>query len=212
MVTSAPPAALAGAGTGARAALGGGEDLDARDDDALMSLARGGAAEAFDTLVRRYQARVLRLAGRHLGRTPAVADAAQNAFIAVYRALPRYEGRGRFSAYLYRAVLNECRMTRRSERTRARVAVPMDASGAAQDRVASPAASAEAQALARERERAVEAAVARLSDKLRDVVALRYGSGLSHDEIAETLQVPVGTVKRRLFDAMEKLRRFLEEP
>jgi RNA polymerase sigma-70 factor (ECF subfamily) len=60
--------------------------------------------------------------------------------------------------------------------------------------------------------REVEAALGRLSEKLRAVVVLRHSAGLSYDEIAETLDLPLGTVKRRLFDAMEKMRRMLEEP
>ena len=70
--------------------------------------------------------------------------------------------------------------------------------------------SPEARILQRERERDVEAALARLSDKLRDVVVLRYSAGAGYEEIAATLAIPVGTVKRRLFDAVEKLRRLLE--
>src|SRR5439155_784457 len=109
--------------------LAGAPVLEGCSDDDLMRLAGGGTPEAFDVLVRRHQLQVLRLAARQLGRVATVADVAQNAFIAVYRALPRYEGRGRFAAYLYRTVLNECRMARRSDRTRARVAVPLDVSG-----------------------------------------------------------------------------------
>jgi RNA polymerase sigma-70 factor (ECF subfamily) len=69
----------------------------------------------------------------------------------------------------------------------------------------------EAAILARERQRDVDAAVARLRDKLRDVVLLRYSAGLSYEQIAVTLEIPTGTVKRRLFDAMERLRQSLEE-
>jgi RNA polymerase sigma-70 factor (ECF subfamily) len=207
MLAFASPVALAcvGAGSGDRI------ELASRGDDDLMQLAKDGNSEAFDVLVRRYQVQVLRLAARHIGRVPAVADIGQNAFLAIYRSLSRYEGRGRFAAYLYRTVLNECRMANRANRSRARISVPLDGDGADPDRVASPAASAEAEVLERERERALEMAVSRLSDKLRDVMSLRFGAGLSHEEIAETLQLPVGTVKRRLFDAMGKLRQYLEE-
>ena len=189
--------------------------LEDRSDDDLMLLARGGVGAAFDALVRRYQSRALRLAARHLGRVAAVADVAQNAFLSVYRAIPRYRPSGQFAAYLYRAVLNECRMVRRSERVRGRYHLTLDpalAVGAADVlALTAPAPTAEALVLEREREHDVEWAVARLSDKLRDVVSLRYGAGLPYDQIADTLQIPVGTVKRRLFDALEKLRRNLEE-
>lgn len=64
--------------------------------------------------------------------------------------------------------------------------------------------------LARERQREVELALNCLSPKLRQVVVLRYSGELSYDEIAEVLSVPLGTVKRRLFDAVEKIRRNVE--
>jgi RNA polymerase sigma-70 factor (ECF subfamily) len=183
------------------------EALGGRDDDELMLLARGGMAGAFAALVRRHQARVLRVAARRLGRGALAADVAQNTFLEIYRALPRYQPRGRFRSYLFRVLLNQCGMARRAARLDARALAaaalppPPDAAPATQ----------EAEILARERGRDVEAALARLGSKLRDVVILRFSAELSYDEIAETLAVPVGTVKRRLFDAMEKLRRLMEE-
>ena len=193
-----------------------GATLAVRTDDELMLLARGGVSEAFDTLVRRHQVRVLRLIVRQLGAVDPAADVAQNAFLAIFRALPRYQARGQFTSYLYRAVLNECRYARRTERARTGggLALPLDgeARDAVVDALIGSSESAEAQVLARERARDVQAAVSSLTDKLRDVVSLRYSAGLDYEEIARTLAVPLGTVKRRLFDAMEKLRRHVEVP
>jgi RNA polymerase sigma-70 factor, ECF subfamily len=186
----------------------------ARSDDELMLLARGGLPDAFDELVRRHQVRVLRVAARRLARRELAADVAQNAFLDVYRALPRYQPQGRFQAYLFRAVVNQCRMTERAARSEGRFRAPLSPAaldGAAQP-VSAPDSSAEARILARERERDLERAVGRLSEKLRDVISLRYAGELGYDEIAETLGLPVGTVKRRLFDAVEKLRQILEKP
>ena len=175
--------------------------LGARSDDELMLLARGGMSIAFDELVRRHQTRVLRVAGRRLGRSSFAADVAQNTFLEIYRALPRYRARGLFTAFLYRVLLNQCRMVQRS----------MQPQAARSGEITDGEPSAEARILARERERDVEAALGRLSDKLRDVVLLRYSGGLSYDDVAATLGVPVGTVKRRLFDAVERLRQLLED-
>jgi RNA polymerase sigma-70 factor (ECF subfamily) len=167
-----------------------------------MLLARGGVDAAFDVLVRRHQARVLRMAGRLLGRSALAPDAAQNTFIEIYRGLARYQPQGKFSAYLFRVLLNQCRIAGRSARRTGVIVDELPATSAAR--------SGEAHILAREREREVEAALGRLSEKLRVVVVLRHSAGLSYDEIAETLDLPLGTVKRRLFDAMEKLRCLLE--
>lgn len=170
------------------------------DDDELMLLARDGAPEAFDTLVRRHQAKVLRVAYRYLGETSLAADAAQNAFVAVYRGLPQYRASGKFTAFLYRVLLNQCRMARRSAATESRVLIELWSRRESESR----------EVPRHEQRRDVEAAVRELSPKLRDVVLLRFGADLGHDEIAETLDIPVGTAKRRLFVAMAKLRQTLE--
>jgi RNA polymerase sigma-70 factor (ECF subfamily) len=179
--------------------------LDARSDDDLMLLARAGVEPAFEALVRRHQARMLRVAARYLGRVDLAPDAAQNAFIEIHRGLGRYQPRGRFSSFLYRVLLNQCRMARRSAR----------AESAALDRAArEPADGAtlsDEQILARERQRDLDQAVAGLSEKLRSVVLLRYTAGLDYARIAETLDVPLGTVKRRMFDALRILHEKMQE-
>lgn len=175
--------------------------LEARDDDALMVLARDGMGTAFDELVRRYQAPVLRAALRYLGGEDAAADMAQNAFLAIYRALPTYQPRGKFRAYLYRVLLTQCRMAQRSGRydKRARAAIKLTAPVASTPgtgRLFSP-----------EQRREVELALAKLSPKLRDVIVLRFAADLPLDDIAEALQIPLGTVKRRLFDGLAILKK-----
>lgn len=175
--------------------------LELRSDDELMLLARGGSGAAFDTLVRRHQARVLSVAARRLGRPALAADAAQNAFIEVYRTLARYQARGRFRAFLYQILLNQCRMLERSRRIDERVfETVLDAHPLLP----------EDEILAREWRREVEIALGGLSHKLRDVILLRYSADLGYAEIAEALGVPIGTVKRRLFDGLAQLRRRLE--
>lgn len=174
----------------------------ASSDDELMTLARGGLAAAFDALVRRHQVRALRVASRQLGESGLAPDAVQNAFLEIYHARARYQARGRFSAYFYRILLNQCRMLTRAQRRKSRTLTVF---------VPEQTACEETQILARERERELAVALGRLSEKLRQVVLLRYSAELRYEEIAETLDLPVGTVKRRLFDAMAKLRDLLEE-
>jgi RNA polymerase sigma-70 factor (ECF subfamily) len=179
--------------------------LEARQDDELMLLARGGLEAAFDTLVRRHQARALRVAARFLGRGALAPDAVQNAFLEIYRGLTTYRPLGRFPAYLYRVLVNQCRIAQRSGRVEMR----------ALDRLlmeeSDVAVHAEEQILAREQRRELDRALARLSERLRAVVLLRYSAGLSLDEIADSLEIPLGTVKRRLFDALAKLEAAMEE-
>jgi RNA polymerase sigma-70 factor (ECF subfamily) len=178
------------------------------DDDELMLLARGGLREAFDELVRRHQARALRIAVRYLGcgHLLLAQDVTQNAFLSVYQALPRYQPRGQFSAYLHRTLLNQCRMAQRRARVENQVLEQEHLASVAHE---SP--TTETEILSRELHQHLEVAVGRLGHKLREVVVLRFSAGLRYDEIAETLEIPLGTVKRRLFDALKKLHRAMEK-
>lgn len=176
-----------------------------RADDELLVLARGGAVAAFEELIRRHQVSALRIATKWLGDAAAGKDAVQNTFEQIYRALPRYRCEGRFVGYLHRVLINECRMARRSSiRYRRRVA-ELDAPEPAAHAPAS-----EGDLLARERRREVDAALQQLSDSMRDVVVLRFTEDLSYQEIAEVLDLPVGTVKSRLFTGLKKLRALLD--
>jgi RNA polymerase sigma-70 factor (ECF subfamily) len=176
--------------------------LSQRDDDELMVLAREGVEAAFDQLIRRHQGRGLLIAQKYLGGAEGAKDAVQNAFIQLYRYVPRYKPQGQFKAYLYRIILNQCRMTARSGRTRQRLTDQLPAPVPSQ-------ASSEEAVLARERAKQTERAVAQLSVKLRAVVVLRYSAGLTHPEIASQLGIPLSTVKSRLFEAFKQLRRTL---
>jgi RNA polymerase sigma-70 factor (ECF subfamily) len=174
------------------------------EDDELMLLARGGKRHAFDELVRRHQSALLTVATRLLGDPTLSRDVAQNAFVEVYRYLPRYEPRGKCRAFLHRILLNQCRMALRSNRYERWV----------RDELArvprQPVDLPEKIVLARERRREVERALHRLSKKLRQVVVLRFAGGLSYQEIGEVLDLPIGTVKSRMFAALGKMREYLE--
>lgn len=176
--------------------------LDDQTDDALMLLTCEGQQAAFHVLVRRHQSRILRIAARCLSDRSLTTDVAQNTFLELYRNRQRYEPRGRFTAYLCRIALNQCRMSGRAARSATRGPLhelPVEELTA--DVI-----------LQRERRRDLDAALGKLSEKLRTVVVLQYTGDLSQSEIADALHIPIGTVKRRLFDAMAKLRELLEEP
>jgi RNA polymerase sigma-70 factor (ECF subfamily) len=178
--------------------------LSSQSDDDLMLLARGGQGRAFDELVRRHQTRVVRIAARYLGDAASAADAAQATFVELYRALPRYQAQGRLAAFLYRVLINQCHMAKRARRAQGRALDTLSIEPAAATSIPDQA------ILARERTREVEHALARLTPKLRDVLVLRFAGELSYEEIAKVLKLPLGTVKRRIFDGMEKLRVIME--
>ena len=186
-----PPLAVISGGSAIPLAL--------RTDDQLMLSAADGSAAAFEVLVRRHQARVLRVAARYLGDTSLAGDVAQNAFLELYRVRHRYEPRGQFVAFLFKIALNQCRMAARAASAGRRTRLEL---WRADPTAVKPA--------PYEDRRDLQRALNQLSDKLRAVVICRYGADLDLNEIAETLDLPLGTVKRRLFDAMAKLRDLLE--
>lgn len=173
-------------------------DPTERSDDDLMRLARAGTRGAFEALVRRHQTQTLRLCYRYLGSSALAQDAAQNTLVELHRYLPRYEPRGQFPALLRRIALNQCRMLVRS----ARHGLPeVDVPSSVDD--------PESEILRAERQRELARALAKLPERHRRVVALRFGADLSYQEIADTIGSPVGTVRSRLFDGLKKLRRAL---
>jgi RNA polymerase sigma-70 factor (ECF subfamily) len=178
--------------------------LSEQCDDDLMLLARGGQARAFDELVRRHQRHVVRIAARYLGDPASAADAAQATVVELYRALPRYHPQGRFPSYLYRVLINQCHRAKRARRSQGRAFDTLSTEPSQAVNIPDHA------ILARERAREVEHALAELSPKLRDVLVLRFTGEVSYDEIAAILQLPLGTVKRRIFDGIEKLRLIME--
>ena len=172
---------------------------DTRPDDELVLLARGGDRAAFTLLVRRHQQKVIAFATRFFGQQAVALDVAQEVFLDVLRALPRYQPQGRFHVYLYRVALNRCRMTARrvryEDRVRDRFFAETPGEPLAPD-----------EAAARDRQRRLLAAMRALPEKHRAVVQLRFWGGLSHEEIAEALDTKEGTVKSRLFHALGMLR------
>src|SRR5687768_13872837 len=105
---------------GGSAERDGAVGLADRDDDQLMLLVGGGLPAAFDELVRRHRRRMLGVAMRYVKNLALARDVTQNTFLEVYRSAPRYQPRGSFSSFLYRALLNQCRMARRAALSQAR--------------------------------------------------------------------------------------------
>lgn len=161
---------------------------------------------AYESLVRRYQDVALRTA--HLVAPEAdAADAAQDAFIKAYAALPRFRDGAPFRPWLLRIVANESRNRRRSADRRANLAVRAGAVGTSDTSVASP----EAEVLAGERRDTLVAALGRLRDEDREVIGARYLLELSEAETADSLGLPTGTVKSRTSRALVRLRAVLVE-
>ncbi len=168
----------------------------------LVDLARAGDVAAFESLVRSRMDAIYRLDLAILGDDADAADAAQETFIAAWRKLGDLRDPGRFEAWLQRVSVNACRMIRRSRGRRLVREVPM----AEMEAVGSEVAAAQPSD-----GHVLRAALRRLSDDHRAVLALHHLDGRSVMEIAMVLGIPEGTAKSRLFKARAALDRALRE-
>ncbi|MDQ3874484.1 MAG: sigma-70 family RNA polymerase sigma factor [Actinomycetota bacterium] len=173
-----------------------------RDDEELVERARRGEGHAYDDLVERHQAAAFRTAYVITGSAVEAEDAAQEAFVKAYRALGRFRRGAPFRPWLLRIVANEARNRRRSSARRAGLTIRLAGDQSSGDAAPSP----EAQLLDSERREALLAALVRLREEDRLVIACRYFLELSEDETAAVLGWRRGTVKSRLSRALERLR------
>lgn len=171
---------------------------------------REGRENLFRTLYDRHKDRVYTLCSRITGNGTDALDAAQATFCVVFRTIDGFRFQSRFSSWLHRIAVN-CSYDVLRARARGKVEqTPPLFSGGGLDSAADPGAVTPDAALAKEDlERIVHQAVARLTPRLRAVVALRYFEEHSYEEIAEILGTSMGTVKSRLFRAHEALSRRL---
>src|ERR1044071_6479122 len=186
-------------------------------EPALVERCRQGDPQAFARLVSLHEGMVLNLAARLLGDREEAKDIAQEVFLQVYRTLGRFEGRSTVKTWIYRIVVNQCRNRQRWWRRRRKErSCPIDALTPADEaklaeqgsRTEDP----EERVQRRERARAVQAALLRLSFEHRAVLLLREVEGLSCQEIAGALGLRAGTVKSRLSRARDAVRSALAGP
>jgi len=181
----------------------------AETEIALIRRVQQGDGVAFDRLVELHAPRVYNLAYRMLGNAEDAQDVAQEAFLRIYDALPKFRGEASFTTWMYRIVTNVCHdeLSRRRRRPPALTELePEDGEAAAPDEQLTTGETAEDSMLRRERTRALHEAIAALPPPFRAVLVLYDLQGFSYDEIAEMLRVNLGTVKSRLNRARNLLR------
>ena len=167
------------------------------DDRALVLAAQGGDRAALDQLFRQHYDRVVHVCRRITGNEADAADAAQEAMIAIVRSLSKFDGRSSFSTWTYRIATNASldELRRRRRRPLASITPSGDEDGPHQD----PADPSSSRPIDRIGEReAIEVALMALPEEFRVPVVLRDVADLEYADIAEVLDVPVGTVKSRI--------------
>lgn len=171
-------------------------------DPELIDLAKDGDVAAYGRLVERYRDLSFRTAYLITRNAADAEDAAQEAFVKAYYALPRFRSDGAFRPWVLRIVANEAKNRVRSARRHEGLALRLAESGPPGDAGPSP----EGAAALRETQEALLAALATLRESDRLVIAYRYLLELSEAETAAALGVRRGTVKSRLSRALDRLR------
>lgn len=185
--------------------------FDALDDDALVRAARGAgenARAALETLLVRHEKQVYATCLRIVGDREAARDLAQDTLVRVIGAIESFDGRARFTTWLTRIAMNACISHLRKQKHRR--SASLEAAGAdgltGRDRLESVEPAPTGRVELEEDLARLADAMRSMDDQQRAILVLRDVRRLDYREIAETLHVPVGTVKSRLFRAREALR------
>jgi RNA polymerase sigma-70 factor (ECF subfamily) len=159
-------------------------------DDELVAAAQSGDRAALDTLLRRHLDLIHAVCARLAGNPADAADATQEALIAIVRGLPRFDLRAAPRTWMYRVATNACldELRRRGRRPR----LGLDDALAERPDPAPPVDRSVTDRLT------LDEALARLSEEFRVAVVLRDVHGLDYAQIAEVLQIPIGTVRSRI--------------
>jgi RNA polymerase sigma-70 factor, ECF subfamily len=175
----------------------------APSDAEVVARVLGGDAEAFGTLIRRYEAGLLRFATRMLGSRDAAADAVAEGFVRAYRHLASCRDPARLRTWLYRIVTNRCKshLARRSVTD-----VPLEDAPPVADPADTEAALERGEQIA-----LVQRALGELSPDKREAFVLKHVEGLSYEEMAAVTGERIPTLKMRVHRAREALLQALEE-
>lgn len=174
-------------------------------DDQLALRARDGDTRAFDTLVRRYESRLLRFALRMLNDATDAEDVLQWTFVRAYRGLRAYRPGGYFSSWIYRIALNECRRRMKTRGRQQQCTTDLDA-----DLPAASKQEPQSVVIAGDRNRMIREAVYALPAHYREVIVLFYFDDLSVEELAQAMGISVSAAKVRLHRGRARLGAALE--
>lgn len=183
-----------------------------QDDLSLVRSAAGGRPEAFDALVLRHQDRLYGIVHRLVGDPEKAMDLVQETFLKAWRGLPSFEGGSAFFTWLYRIARNVVTSAARYEGVRPKIRVALhgaDEDGGSMEIEAADA-GPELRLSADERRSLVLGAIAALPPDFREIVVLRDMEDRAYEEIADLLEIPVGTVRSRLHRARMELKERLK--
>ncbi|MEE4329505.1 MAG: RNA polymerase sigma factor RpoE [Wenzhouxiangella sp.] len=176
-------------------------------DQILVERVQKGDKRAFDVLVGKYQHKIISLISRYVSDHAEAMDVAQEAFIKAYRALGRFRGDSAFYTWLYRIAINTAKnhLVAQGRRPPASDVDAQDAEQYQVDTRLKDRGSPEHEMLREEIEQTIHQAISDLPEDLRVAITLREMEGMSYEEIATTMDCPIGTVRSRIFRAREAI-------
>lgn len=182
-------------------------------DEELVRRFNDGDRDAFSELVRRYQDRIFTLCLRWMRNRDVAEEVAQDVFVAVYKALPRFRGEAKFSTWIFRVATNHCK-NRRLYRQRRHADQHEPLEGTPRDdgpvrQLPSDNPGTDRGTHRSEAEKLLQDALDTLDESHRTIIVLRDIEGLPYEEIADILDLAKGTVKSRLHRARAQLARTL---
>jgi RNA polymerase sigma-70 factor (ECF subfamily) len=175
--------------------------MDLPTERDLVERCRAGDEGAFRELVDTYKNLVFALIARTIQDRSRAEDLAQDVFLRIHRGLPYFRGEARLSTWIYRIVANVCGQ----EQGRPRAAASLDDE---KTRVTPSAADRRFDDL--ELRDRLDKAIGRLPAHYRLLIAGHYLDGMHYEDLAEALQMPIGTIKTQIYRAKQQLRRLLE--
>ena len=179
-------------------------------DEQLVELAVSDDPDAFGEIVRRWERKIFALCFGMLGREDDARDACQEAFIAAYRNIASFRGDAKVSSWLHRIAVNQCLTTKRRQKSRAEDFLDDENGENERTFVASPHLSPARTTEKTERMTLVRQAVGALPWELRQVIVMKEFEEMTFQEISDTLELPLSTVKSRLYTALKQLKMKLE--
>lgn len=180
-------------------------------DEQLVELAVSDDPDAFGEIVRRWERKMFALCYGMLNREDDARDAVQETFIAAYRNLANFRGDARVSSWLHRIAVNQCLTKKRRTKTRSETFIDDDENSEERYFVAPADRSPARQTEKSERLAHVRQAVGSLPPDLRQVIVMKEFEEMTFQEISETLDLPLSTVKSRVYTALKQLRMKLEK-
>jgi len=179
-------------------------------DEQLVELAVTDNPDAFGEIVKRWERKIFALCFGMLVREDEAKDAAQETFIAAYRNLKNFRGDAKVSSWLHRIAVNQCLTTKRRQKTRSESFLDDEHNADEKFFVAPSRQMPSRTSEQNERLFLVRQAVGSLPEDLREVIVMKEFEEMTFQEISDALELPLSTVKSRLYTALKQLRMKLE--